>query len=104
MLSSIIKLYGLPEDECIIIPFGDGLINRTWKLECRGENFILQRINDAIFTIPFRIAENIHHLNIYFKNYFPDYLFISPVATLQNEEMIFLPKEGYFRMLHFVNG
>ncbi|HEY8661224.1 MAG TPA: aminoglycoside phosphotransferase family protein [Hanamia sp.] len=104
MLGFIAKLYGLPENECSLKPFGNGLINRTWILECRGEKFILQKINDTIFPSPCLIAENIHHLNVFFKTYYPDYLFENPVATLQNEEMVIIEGEGYFRMFHFVKG
>ena len=104
MLSSIVKLYGLPETECMLKPFGNGLINHTWLVECRGKRFILQKINDTVFTSPAMIAENLHYLNIFFKERFPGYLFVKPVATLLDEEMIFLPGNGYFRMFHFVKG
>lgn len=104
MLGSIAKLYDLPENECSLKPFGNGLINRTWILQCRGEKFILQKINDTIFRSPCLIAENIHHLKVFLKTFFPDYLFETPVATLQNEEMVFLRGEGYFRMFRFVDG
>jgi Ser/Thr protein kinase RdoA (MazF antagonist) len=50
------------------------------------------------------IAANLHELNEFFKRHFPDYFFVKPVATLQNEEMVFLPGDGYFRMFRFVNG
>ena len=52
MLSFIVKLYDLPENECSLKPFGNGLINHTWILECRGEKFILQKINNTVFTSP----------------------------------------------------
>ena len=104
MLSSIVKLYGLPENECSLKPFGNGLINHTWLLEYGGEQFIFQKINDTVFTSPGMIAENIHHLHVFFKANFPGYLFVNPVATADNKEMIFLPGEGYFRMFKFVKG
>jgi len=104
MLSSIATRYGLEEKECTIVPFGKGLINLTWILEYRGEQFIFQRINDTVFSSPHMIADNIHHLNVFFKTHFPDYLFVNPVATIQNEEMVFLPGKGYFRMFKFVEG
>jgi len=104
MLDSIVKLYGFPENGCTLNPFGNGLINQTWMLECRAEKFILQKINDTIFTSPNMIAENLHNLNVFFKANFPGYLFVNPVVTLQNEEMGFLPGEGYFRMFNFVKG
>ncbi|MEP7106982.1 MAG: aminoglycoside phosphotransferase family protein [Ferruginibacter sp.] len=104
MLNSIVKLYGLPENQCVLKPFGNGLINHTWILESPEDRFILQKINDTIFTSPYMIAENVHHLNEFFKANYPDYLFVDPMVTLQNEEMFFLPGEGYFRMFRFVNG
>ena len=104
MLRSIVGLYGLPEDECIFKPFGNGLINHTWLVEYREEQFIFQKINDTVFTSPAAIAENLHQLKIYFAAHFPEYLFINPIATLQNEEMVFLHGKGYFRMFKFVKG
>lgn len=104
MLSSIVQLYGLSENECTIKPFGNGLINHTWLVNCRYEQFIFQQINDTVFTSPEMIAENLYQLNVYFKAHFPDYLFVSPVATLQNEELVVIPNKGYFRLFKFVPG
>ncbi len=104
MLKSIVKLYGFSENECEFKSFGNGLINNTWLLECQGEKFIFQRINDTVFTSPTMIAENLHHLKAFFTEHFPDYLFINPLPTLQNEEMVFIPEKGYFRMFKFVKG
>lgn len=102
MLSSILKFYGFPEKERVLTPFGNGLINHTWLLELRDEKFILQKINDTIFSSPEMIAENIHHLNVFFKKNFPDYLFVNPVATLENKELVIIEGEGYFRIFKFV--
>ena len=102
MLSSIVKLYGLPQEECSLKPFGNGLINRTWILEYRDEKFIFQKINDTVFTSPVTIAENLHHLHVFFKANFPGYLFVNPVSTVDNKELVILPGAGYFRMFKFV--
>ncbi|MEJ7588674.1 MAG: aminoglycoside phosphotransferase family protein, partial [Ferruginibacter sp.] len=104
MLSYIEKEYGFPENECTLKPFGNGLISHTWLMECRGGQYILQRVNDTIFTSPMMIAENIHHLDVFLKDHFPSYFFVHPVASLQNEEMVVLPGIGYFRMFRFVNN
>ena len=104
MLRSIVELYGLSEKECVFKPFGNGLINHTWLVEYHEEQFIFQKINDTVFTSPAVIAENLHQLKLYFTLHFPDYLFVNPIATLQNEEMVFLPGKGYFRMFRFVKG
>lgn len=102
MLSSIVQLYGLPEKECTIRPFGNGLINHTWIVVHHDERFILQQINDVVFTSPAMIAKNLYQLKVYFKAHFPDYLFVSPIATLHNEELVVIPGKGHFRLFKFV--
>lgn len=104
MLESIAKQYGFPENECTLQPFGNGLINNTWILNYRDDQFIFQKINVSVFTSPSAIAENLHQLNIFFKAHFPDYLFVNPVATVHNDEMFFLQKIGYCRLFKFVKG
>jgi Ser/Thr protein kinase RdoA (MazF antagonist) len=104
MFRSIVELYGLSENECVFKPFGNGLINHTWLVQYHEEQFILQKINDTVFTSPAAIAQNLHQLKMYFAAHFPGYLFISPICTLQNEEMVFLRSKGYFRMFKFVKG
>jgi len=104
MRNSIVQQYGLSENECTIRPFGNGLINHTWIVDCRGEKFIFQQINDTVFTSPEMIAENLYQLKVYFKAHFPDYLFVSPVATLNSQELITIPGQGYFRLFKFVSG
>jgi len=73
-------------------------------VNCRDEQFILQKINDTVFTAPAMIAENLFQLKVYFKAHFPDYLFVSPIATLHNEELVVIPGQGYFRLFKFVPG
>jgi Ser/Thr protein kinase RdoA (MazF antagonist) len=104
MLSSIVQLYGLSKNDCTIRPFGNGLINHTSIVNCGDEQFIFQQINDTVFTSPAMIAENLYKLKVYFKAHFPDYLFVSPIATLNNDELVVIPGKGYFRMFKFVTG
>ncbi len=104
MLGLIAKQYDFPENECTLKPFGNGLINNTWILNYGDQSFIFQKINNSIFTTPAIIAENLRQLNIFFKTFFPDYLFVNLVATIHNEEMFFLPEIGYCRMFKFVKG
>jgi hypothetical protein len=104
MLSSIVQLYGFPENKCTIKPFGNGLINHTWIVSYLGEQFIFQKVNDTVFTDPNMIAENLHHLKVYFNQYFPSYLFVNPITNLQQQEMVVIPGKGYYRMFKFVKG
>ena len=62
MLQHVLSAYGIDEKECIIHPFGSGLINTTWDIKRNNEHYILQRINNKIFKQPEDIAENINSI------------------------------------------
>ena len=104
MLESIALLYGFDSNHCKITSFGNGLINKTWILEVEARKFILQKINTAIFKSPELIAKNIHQLNLFFKEKFPDYLFVHPISTPQKDEMVLLPDGEYYRIFPFIDG
>jgi Ser/Thr protein kinase RdoA (MazF antagonist) len=104
MLHRILEVYGLKQSEFEIKQFGNGLINHTWKLSSNSGEYILQRINTAIFKEPQNIAHNIKLIGETFKNHFPDYLFVAPLATLSGNEMNFDNRDGYFRLFPFVSN
>lgn len=86
-------------------PFGNGLINRTWKVGCSHQNreFILQRLNTAVFKNPQAIARNIRNLADYLAVQAPWYVFIAPLKTVSGEELFFAPEEnGYYRLFPFL--
>ena len=104
-MDDILSQYGLKTDSCILLEFGTGLINRTWKLEDHqsGSFYILQRINDQIFNNPGDIDHNIRLLSAHFKAVEPGYLFVTPVqandgATLLNTT------HGFYRLFPFITG
>ena len=49
MLEPVLKAYGFTEEAFKIEPFGNGMINRTWKVTLSSDQFILQRLNDSVF-------------------------------------------------------
>jgi len=102
-LRSVLDVYSISK-EAIIQPFGTGLINNTWIVNDRGKKFILQRINDNVFKQPEAIAFNVELIANYLKNTFPEYIFISPMATATGDTFIHKAGEGYFRMFPFVEG
>ena len=104
MPQSILPAYGLGEQSPVVEAFGSGLINNTWKIIASGNEYILQRVNHAVFKEPENIANNIRLIGAYLREHHPDYKFISPVTTNSGEEMIYLKGEGYFRMFPFVAG
>lgn len=104
-MKEILFQFGLEEQNFQIIPFGSGLINTTWKIEDKQGHakYILQKINQQIFKQPANIAFNIRLIDNYLKTNFPDYLFVSPVVTIADGELI-KTDDGFYRMFPFIEN
>lgn len=103
MLSSILSAYGLQADQCEIHAFGTGLINNTWKVTHGDHEFILQRINQNVFRNPPDIARNLRAMSDYLSARAPEYLFVVPLTTTSNKDMVH-EGDGYFRLMPFIKG
>lgn len=103
-LSPVLLAYGFEAGSASIEPFGTGLINHSWKLTVPGKAFLVQRINQFVFICPEYIEANIRQIGTYLNQHHPDYLFVSPIKTLDGKEMVHLPELGYFRIFPFVAG
>jgi len=103
-LQLILNRYGINEN-VKIESFGTGLINHTWKITGNNKTYILQRINEQVFTKPQAITDNIRSVNDYLKQHFPEYYFVAPVTTIDGGQMVHInePSGGYYRLLPFVN-
>ncbi|MFR7479229.1 MAG: mucin desulfatase, partial [Acutalibacteraceae bacterium] len=52
--------------DCLLEPFGQGHINRTFRLtEPDGSRYILQRINTSVFPDPAALMQNIQRVTAY---------------------------------------
>src|SRR5688572_10999481 len=103
MPRSVLSAYGI-DGRSLVETFGSGLINNTWKVIAAGHEYILQRVNHAVFKEPHDIANNISLVGDYLKRNHPEYKFIAPVPTPKGDEMIYISGEGYFRLFPFVAG
>jgi Ser/Thr protein kinase RdoA (MazF antagonist) len=102
-LQEILSTYGL-KNGVEVTPFGNGLINHTWTINSGSNKLILQRINHSIFKAPTDIAANIRQISKYLAAKHPEYLFVTPEKTLQQEDMVYITREGYFRVFPFVKN
>ena len=60
----------LEQDEPVnIIPYGNGLINDTWRVETDTQQFILQKINRTVFPKPELIMANLEAINAHLQHY-----------------------------------
>lgn len=103
MLDQILPLYGIQPVGNDVQLFGDGLINRTWKVTTPANGYILQQINQAVFKRPHDIDQNIAALKSYLSKTHPDYLFVSALPGLSGDSLLETP-EGYFRLFPFVEN
>jgi len=102
MSEEILQIYGL--NNAKIIPFGNGLINHTWKINDAGNAYILQKINTSVFKTPEFISQNIEAVSKYLTVHFPGYFFCTPCKTISGDDLVCLKDEGYFRMFPFVKN
>lgn len=102
--ASVLPAYGLKDESLTVESFGSGLINRTWKVTTTGRSYILQRVNEAVFTRPNDIAYNIRLVADYLKVHYPEYQFVAPVLANDGKDMTYWEGEGYFRLFPFVTG
>lgn len=103
MMKPILSLFGFDEADCLIRPFGQGLINTTWQIETKNKKYILQRINHHIFKSPEDIAFNIRMMADYFNKNYPSYLFVNPCQTIEGTDLA-KTETGYFRLFPFVEN
>jgi Ser/Thr protein kinase RdoA (MazF antagonist) len=98
----ILSAYNLGVNNLEIEPIHNGLINSTWQIKNAHGRFILQKVNHQIFKKPDAIARNIRMISDYLSQHNPKYLFVAPIKTRGNKEMIYIEGHGYFRLIPFV--
>lgn len=103
MLNDILRAFGLDPAKLAIDRIGSGYINQTYKL--KGDStYILQRVNNAVFTKPDVIANNLRIASEYLKQHYPDYLFLSGIRSKDGNEMVY-DKEGFpWRLFPYIEN
>lgn len=106
MFNDILTSFNLIAREYHIKPFGEGLINRTWKITgMENDNeFILQQINKNIFKAPFDIAENTNKIGDYLLKHHPEYLFVSALPSNNGDHIIKYSDGEYYRLFPYVKN
>lgn len=104
MLETVLPAFGFIGDSLAIKPFGNGLINSTWKVTVHNKAYILQKINDRVFNKPEDIAYNINAIASFLEAKQSTYSLVVPVTTPNGRQLIFIESAGYFRAFPFVEG
>jgi thiamine kinase-like enzyme len=104
MFGSILSFYNIDLSEYSVKPFGDGLINHTWKIISSGKEYLLQRINQQVFPQPADIMDNCGQLADYFRKNHPEYLFVSPIMNIYKQNYVTDEENNYYRLFPFVKN
>ena len=84
------------------IPFGNGLIHSTYKVQNNGKSlYILQKLNTSVFKNPLDIADNLDHLSAFLVSRQQEVFFPMPMHTLKGEPYAHQQGE-YYRLTPFV--
>jgi Phosphotransferase enzyme family len=103
MIKRVLSAYGLDENKCVVTPFGNGLINHTWKIVSGKSVFLLQKINQQVFREPGYIMDNLGLLSDYFKSSHPDYLFVAPIHSIDGRNHV-IAGNHYYRLFPFIEN
>ncbi|RYH30577.1 hypothetical protein EON65_04665 [archaeon] len=80
-----------------------GLINSTWKVICNGEpRYVMQRINDQVFTNPPAIDSNIRMLVSHIDSHKEKCPFPKPVAFYDSITLLHAEEHSYFRLFDYI--
>jgi Ser/Thr protein kinase RdoA (MazF antagonist) len=99
-----LQSYGIDPRKSKVESLTSGLINNTWKVSTEKDAYIVQRINHQVFKKPFEVAANIRMIDAYLKEHSPSYLFVSPVANLDGDDIYYREEQGYFRVFPYIQG
>lgn len=103
-MDEIFSAFNLLHGQFKAEPFGNGLINQTWRVKNSHDDFILQKVNHTIFKHPAAIAANVRRLCDYLSATHPGFLFTEPIKTKNNEEMAHIAGDGYYRLTRYIQG
>ena len=100
--SNILSSFFKNIDDCKIIPFGSGLIHRTFFLQHAEGDFILQNINHHVFKNPEDLMENIQLVSNHLKrNNYPKSV-LSIKETLDGNILLQTSENEYWRIFDFI--
>lgn len=105
-MESVVKKFQIEGEVKEIKSFGDGLINRTFKVATDKEEYLLQRINHTIFENVDGLMNNIQLINDYLKTVVkdPERQTLTIIPTI-DDELYYQDEEGnYWRVYLFMKN
>jgi Ser/Thr protein kinase RdoA (MazF antagonist) len=101
----VLAAFGLDPARVDVQPFGNGHINKTYRISVRdaqiSQQFVLQQINTRVFKQPQVIARNHMLTGRFLAQSAPEYLFLHPIATADGSTMVH-DDAGSWRLLPYI--
>ncbi|MBP8822915.1 MAG: phosphotransferase [Flavobacteriales bacterium] len=97
------EAFGITPVEHDILPYGSGLINKTFLLKDRvdGNHWLLQQVNTAVFKRPELIAYNNYLAAEHLRSHHPAYRFMRGRRTAEGKDLFAHPTLGAWRVFPF---
>lgn len=106
LVRTLCEAFGITPVEHDKIPYGSGLINKTFLLKDRvdGNHWLLQQVNTTVFKRPELIAFNNYLAAEHLRSHHPDYLFMRGRRTAHGKDLLIHPELGTWRVFpYFAN-
>ncbi len=104
ILQNFIEIDQNTEGPLVIENLVSGHINQTFKVSIKGQNFILQSINTAIFSEPLKIMENIETVATHLKSKHYECAILSFIKTKNNASIVFDKEGAAWRLMPFIDN
>lgn len=104
MKEAVLIAFGFDPAATSIAPLQQGLINHTWKLTTAGKEYILQKINQQVFTHPADIDHNISLLVHHIRLHAPGYTFPALLLATDGSTLLQAGNDEYYRCFSFIKN
>ena len=98
--------YGNPLHEFSVEPMQGGLINQSYKVTSKysGESFLLQKINESVFTDPSAVQSNYENIWKYLRDNETGFLIPEPKYFPGDTALFCDSSDHYWRVFEFIYG
>lgn len=107
---TVLKEYGFKEDAISeLAPYGDGLINRTYRFVADGKAYLLQKINTVVFKNPEGLMDNFVKVTEYLKEKIaayggdPERETLTAIKTVDGKNLV-VSEGGAYRLMIFIDA
>ena len=98
---NVLNLYGLHQGDYTVENFGTGLINTTWLITGKHHSYILQKINQEVFTNPQLIDDNLQLIEDHIKKHNLPCTFVRPLPSHMGKTLVYYQNE-FYRLSPFI--